>query len=40
MRKKIACEEKLEFGVQKRRYLENPGIDPGASSMLSGRSTI
>ena len=30
----------VDFGVQKRGYLENPGVDPGASRMLSERSTI
>ena len=40
MPKKIAVEENWEFGGQKRKYLENPGIDPGTSRMLSGRSAL
>ena len=28
------------LAFKKRRCLENPGVDPGISRMLSGRSTI
>ena len=35
-----SCDGKRMGSVAHLKNVENPGIDPGASRMLSGRSTI